>query len=50
MANSNGVKKERDKDKNDLKQELDIDFHKISKLELYQRFKTHPENVNGIYC
>ncbi|EZA51212.1 Sodium/potassium-transporting ATPase subunit alpha [Ooceraea biroi] len=28
----------------DLKQELDIDFHKISPEELYQRFQTHPEN------
>lgn len=30
----------------DLKQELDIDFHKISPEELYQRFQTHPENVS----
>lgn len=30
----------------DLKQELDIDFHKISQEELYQRFQTHPENVS----
>ncbi|KOX77068.1 Sodium/potassium-transporting ATPase subunit alpha [Melipona quadrifasciata] len=29
----------------DLKQELDIDFHKITPEELYQRFQTHPENV-----
>lgn len=29
----------------DLKQELDIDYHKISNEELYQRFQTHPENV-----
>jgi len=29
-----------------LKQELDIDFHKISPEELYQRFQTHPENVS----
>ncbi|XP_046435091.1 sodium/potassium-transporting ATPase subunit alpha isoform X3 [Neodiprion fabricii] len=28
----------------DLKQELDIDFHKITPEELYQRFSTHPEN------
>nr|CAA32638.1 unnamed protein product [Drosophila melanogaster] len=28
----------------DLKQELDIDFHKISPEEMYQRFQTHPEN------
>ncbi|KAG5671708.1 hypothetical protein PVAND_001888 [Polypedilum vanderplanki] len=28
----------------DLKQELDIDYHKISAEELYQRFQTHPEN------
>jgi sodium/potassium-transporting ATPase subunit alpha len=31
----------------DLKQELDIDYHKISQEELYQRFQTHPENVSG---
>jgi sodium/potassium-transporting ATPase subunit alpha len=30
----------------DLKQELDIDYHKISSEELYQRFQTHPENVS----
>ena len=30
----------------DLKQELDIDFHKITPEELYQRFQTHPENVS----
>lgn len=30
----------------DLKQELDIDYHKISNEELYQRFQTHPENVS----
>jgi hypothetical protein len=30
----------------DLKQELDIDYHKISCEELYQRFQTHPENVS----
>ncbi|XP_065207095.1 sodium/potassium-transporting ATPase subunit alpha isoform X5 [Planococcus citri] len=27
----------------DLKQELDIDYHKISVEELYQRFGTHPD-------
>ncbi|KAJ8972442.1 hypothetical protein NQ317_000033 [Molorchus minor] len=31
-------------DLDDLKQELDIDYHKISAEELYQRFQTHPEN------
>lgn len=30
----------------DLKQELDIDFHKVTSEELYQRFQTHPENVS----
>lgn len=30
----------------DLKQELDIDFHKITSEELFQRFQTHPENVS----
>lgn len=29
----------------DLKQELDIDFHKITPEELFQRFQSHPENV-----
>lgn len=32
----------------DLKQELDIDYHKITPEELYQRFQTHPENVSTI--
>lgn len=32
----------------DLKQELDIDHHKISPEEMYQRFQTHPENVSPI--
>lgn len=31
----------------DLKQELDIDFHKVTPEELYQRFQTHPENVSN---
>uniref|UniRef100_V5GXE9 Sodium/potassium-transporting ATPase subunit alpha n=1 Tax=Anoplophora glabripennis TaxID=217634 RepID=V5GXE9_ANOGL len=39
------VKKARKADDLDeLKQELDIDYHKISLEELYQRFQTHPEN------
>lgn len=33
-------------DLDDLKQELDIDYHKITPEELYQRFQTHPENVS----
>lgn len=33
----------------DLKQELDIDYHKITCEELYQRFQTHPENVSRIF-
>lgn len=45
------VKKARKADDlDDLKQELDIDFHKISPEELYQRFQTHPENVSIIYA
>lgn len=32
----------------DLKQELDIDFHKVSQEELFQRFHTHPENVSHV--
>lgn len=39
-----GAKKE---NLDDLKQELDIDFHKITSEELYQRFQTHPENVSN---
>lgn len=35
-------------DLDDLKQELDIDYHKITPEELYQRFQTHPENVGTI--
>ncbi|RZB39680.1 sodium/potassium-transporting ATPase subunit alpha [Asbolus verrucosus] len=39
------VKKTRKaEDLDDLKQELDIDYHKITPEELYQRFQTHPEN------
>lgn len=38
-----GAKKE---NLDDLKQELDIDYHKITSEELYQRFQTHPENVS----
>lgn len=33
----------------DLKQELDIDFHKITPEELYQRFQTHPDNVKNLF-
>lgn len=43
MAGSKGAKKE---NIDDLKQELDIDFHRITLDELYQRFQTHPENVS----
>jgi len=32
----------------DLKQELDIDFHKITCDELYKRFQTHPDNVSFV--
>lgn len=42
---SQGAKKE---NLDDLKQELDIDYHKITSDELYQRFQTHPENVSDI--
>jgi hypothetical protein len=34
------------KDMNELKQELDIDDHKIPIEELYQRLGTNPETVN----
>ncbi|KAI5707206.1 hypothetical protein M8J76_010504 [Diaphorina citri] len=36
-------KKQKKEKLDDLKQELDIDYHKISVEELYQRFGTHPE-------
>lgn len=36
-------------DLDELKQELDIDYHKITPEELYQRFQTHPENVSIVY-
>lgn len=41
-----GHKSDKKEKTDDLKQELNIDFHKISKEELYQRFKTDPDNVN----
>nr|AFU25683.1 Na+,K+ ATPase alpha-subunit 1B [Lygaeus kalmii] len=37
------TKKQKKGDLDDLKQELDIDFHKISLEELFQRFGTNPE-------
>uniref|UniRef100_A0A1B6L8Y1 Cation-transporting P-type ATPase N-terminal domain-containing protein n=1 Tax=Graphocephala atropunctata TaxID=36148 RepID=A0A1B6L8Y1_9HEMI len=40
---SRRTKKQKKGDLDDLKQELDIDFHKISVEELYQRFSTHPD-------
>lgn len=46
QKDQNGLKAHKKDKHDDLKQELDIDFHKITKEELYQRFKTHPENVN----
>ncbi len=46
----NAVNKKQRKTDNldDLKQELDIDYHKISVEELYQRFGTHPDTVRII--
>lgn len=41
-------KKPKTENLDDLKQELDIDFHKVTAEELYQRFQTHPENVSLI--
>lgn len=37
------------KDMNELKQELDIDDHKIPIEELYQRLGTNPETVSSIF-
>lgn len=45
MAKSKQAAKKENLD--DLKQELDIDYHKITSEELYQRFQTHPENVSS---
>lgn len=42
------AKKRKAGDLDDLKQELDIDYHKVTPEELYQRFQTHPENVRRI--
>ncbi|KAK9886676.1 hypothetical protein WA026_017596 [Henosepilachna vigintioctopunctata] len=44
-----GKKQRKADDLDDLKQELDIDYHKISPEELYQRFQTHPENVSRVF-
>lgn len=44
MAKAKSAAKKENLD--DLKQELDIDYHKITSEELYQRFQTHPENVS----
>lgn len=43
------AKKRKAGDLDDLKQELDIDFHKVTPEELYQRFQTHPENVSFFF-
>lgn len=45
VAPENNQKDEKKEKFDNLKQELDIDFHKITKEELYLRFKTDPENV-----
>lgn len=44
MAKAKAAAKKENLD--DLKQELDIDYHKITSEELFQRFQTHPENVS----
>lgn len=46
MAKAKAAAKKENLD--DLKQELDIDYHKITSEELYQRFQTHPENVSRL--
>jgi hypothetical protein len=33
----------------DLKQELDIDYHKITLEELFQRFSTNPDTVSRTF-
>ena len=43
-------KKKDGKDMNELKQELDMDEHKIPAAELYKRLKTSPEKVNKKKC
>lgn len=42
------AKKRKAGDLDDLKQELDIDYHKVTPEEIYQRFQTHPENVSVV--
>nr|AFU25689.1 Na+,K+ ATPase alpha-subunit 1A [Oncopeltus fasciatus]CAH1755606.1 Na,K-ATPase alpha 1A [Oncopeltus fasciatus] len=42
-ANKPPLKKNKKGDLNELKQELDIDYHKITLEELYRRFETNPE-------
>ena len=39
-------KKGGDKDLDDLKQELEIDVHKVPIEELYQRLQTNPDTVS----
>ena len=45
-AGASAGKKGDKKDLNELKQELDIDDHKIPIEELYQRLGTNPETVS----
>lgn len=46
ISQSKKTKKQKKVDNlDDLKQELDIDYHKIAVEELYQRFGTHPDTV-----
>lgn len=47
MADKKSKKEAKKENLDDLKQELDIDYHKITAEELYQRFQTHPENVRS---
>ncbi|PSN42050.1 Sodium/potassium-transporting ATPase subunit alpha [Blattella germanica] len=41
-------KKKKGDNLDDLKQELDIDYHKITVEELYQRFSTNPDNASTV--
>ena len=45
LKGKNPPKKGGEKDMDDLKQELEMDEHKITFEELYARYKTDPEKV-----
>ena len=44
-----GQGKAKGKDFDNLKQELELDVHKVQPEELFRRFNTHRENGNPLY-